>query len=239
MQLFNGDCLEVMKSIPDKSVDLCITDAPYNFGNKGGGFYADNKSTKRTYLNELMNLDCCDFIPKDFLNDIKPKMKKFYLYAFCNKTLIYDYIKFAMDNKYSFDVLCMGKTNPIPTYNNHHLSDLEYIIMIREKGTWFSSHKKMDDYRKFFITKCKRGLHPAEKPVELLERFVRVSCPENGVILDPFMGSGSTGVAAVKNHRDFIGIELDKKYFEIAKERINEAAMLNSIAYKSTVGRSD
>ena len=51
------------------------------------------------------------------------------------------------------------------------------------------------------------------------------------------MGSGSTGVAAVKNHRDFIGIELDKKYFEIAKERINEAAMLNSIAYKSTVGR--
>ena len=95
----------------------------------------------------------------------------------------------------------------------------------------------MDDYRKFFITKCKRGLHPAEKPVELLERFVRVSCPENGVILDPFMGSGSTGVAAVKNHRDFIGIELDKKYFEIAKERINEAAMLNSIAYKSTVGR--
>lgn len=50
-------------------------------------------------------------------------------------------------------------------------------------------------------------------------------------------GSGSTGVAAVKNHRDFIGIELDKKYFEIVKERINEAAMLNSIAYKSTVGR--
>lgn len=71
----------------------------------------------------------------------------------------------------------------------------------------------------------------------MLERFVRVSCPENGVILDPFMGSGSTGVAAVKNHRDFIGIELDTKYFEIAKERINEAAMLNSIAYKSTVGR--
>ncbi len=115
--------------------------------------------------------------------------------------------------------------------------DLEYIILIKEKGTWFSDHKKMDDYRKFFITQCKRGLHPAEKPVELLERFVRVSCPENGVILDPFMGSGSTGVAAVKNHRDFIGIELDQKYFEIAKQRINEAAMLNNIAYKSTVGR--
>ena len=231
MQLFNGDCFEVMKSIPDKSVDLCVSDCPYKLGSKGGGIIK-----KRDYLDYLEELDCCNFEPLQFLEAIKPKMKKFYLYAFCNKTLIYDYIKFAMDNKYSFDVLCMAKTNPIPAYHNHHLSDLEYIILIKEKGTWFSNHKKMDDYRKFFITQCKRGFHPAEKPVELLERFVRVSCPENGVILDPFMGSGSTGVAAVKNHRDFIGIELDTKYFEIAKERINEAAMLNSIAYKSTVG---
>ena len=61
--------------------------------------------------------------------------------------------------------------------------------------------------------------------------------PEDYVIVDPFMGSGTTGVAAIECKRDFIGIELDKKYFEIAKERINEAAMSNSIAYKSTVGR--
>lgn len=233
MQLINGDCLEVMKTIPDKSIDLCITDAPYNIESSGG------LVRKRGYIDSLEVLNCCDFKPQKFLEILKTKLKYFYLYIFCNKTLIYDYIKFAMDNKYSFDVLCMAKKNPIPVYKNHHLPDLEYIIMIREKGTWFSDHKKMDDYRKFFIKQCKRGLHPAEKPVELLERFVRVSCPENGVILDPFMGSGSTGVAAVKNHRDFIGIEFDQKYFEIAKQRINEAAMLNSIAYKSTVGRSD
>lgn len=220
IDLKQGDCLELMKEIPDKSIDLVVTDPPYKFENQGGGFYAKNDSTHRQYLDNLKNIKCCEFNPYEFLNKLNPKMKSFYGYFFCNKSLVEDYIKFARDNKYQFDILIMAKSNPIPAYNNHHLSDLEYIIMIRDKGTYFSKHKNINDYRKFYLTSCKKGVHPAEKPVELLERFIRVSSQENQVIFDPFMGSGSTGVACLNNNRNFIGYELDTTCFEIAKERI-------------------
>lgn len=215
-----GDCLELMKEIPNNSIDLVVMDPPYKFENQGGGFYAKNKSTQRQYLDNLKQIKCCEFEPISFLNVIKPKMKKFYGYFFCNKTLVDQYIKFAKDNKYQYDILVMAKSNPIPAYNNHHLSDLEYIIMIREKGTYFSKHKNIDDYRKFYMTSCKKGIHPAEKPIELLERFVKVSSKENDIVLDCFMGSGTTGVACKKLNRNFIGYEIDEKYFNIAKERI-------------------
>lgn len=156
------------------------------------------------------------------MNQIKPKLKKFYGYFFCNKSLVNDYVEFAIQNKYQFDILVMAKTNPIPAYNNHHLSDLEYIIMIREKGSYFSKHKEIDDYRKFFLTSCSRGKHPAEKPVELLKRYIKVSSQEKDIILDPFMGTGSTGVAAKETNRNFIGIEIDDKYYQIAKSRIEK-----------------
>lgn len=223
VDLRNGDCLELMKDIPDGSVDLVVTDPPYKFENQGGGFYAKNSSTQRVYCDALKKINCCDFNPYDFLTAVKPKLKKFYGYFFCNKSLLEDYIKFARDNELNFDVLVMAKSNPIPSYNNHHLSDLEYIVMMRDKGTYFSKHKNLDDFRKFYITSCKKGVHPAEKPVDLLERFIRVSSRENDVILDPFMGSGSTGVACINTTRSFIGIELDEQYFNIAEQRISEA----------------
>ena len=220
IDLRQGDCLELMKDIPDKSIDLVVTDPPYKFENQGGGFYAKNNSTKRQYLDNLKNIKCCEFNPILFLNILKSKMKKFYGYFFCNKSLVEEYIKFARENKLQFDILVMAKSNPIPAYNNHHLSDLEYIVMIREKGTYFSKHKEIDDFRKFYITGCKKGVHPAEKPVELLKRFIKVSSKENDTILDTFMGSGTTGIACKELNRNFIGIEIEEKYFNIAKQRI-------------------
>ena len=220
IELYNADCLEKMKDIPDNSVDLVVTDPPYKFENQGGGFYAKNNSTQRTYLNDLKDINCCEFEPIEFLDLLKGKLKKFYGYFFCNKSLLVSYIQYAIEHNYIYDVLVLAKTNPIPSYNNHHLSDLEYIVMIREKGSYFSKHKNFDDFRKFFITSCSKGIHPAQKPVELLERFIRVSSKENDLILDPFMGSGSTGVACLNTNRNFIGIELDKNYFEIASDRL-------------------
>lgn len=151
-----GDCKALIDKLPNKSIDLIVTDPPYRFESAGGGFYAKNKSTKRVYLQSLKDLNCCDFEPKEFLDLLKPKMKKFYGYFFCNKTLVKDYIEYAKDNKMIYDILVMAKSNPIPSFNNHHLSDLEYIIMIREKGTYFSKHKNIDDFRKFYITSCKK-----------------------------------------------------------------------------------
>lgn len=222
-KFYNDDYMNALDDIPDKSVDVVITDPPYKFtSTKGGGFYAkDNPDKQREYLDSLQNLKCADFNPKLFLYMIKPKLKKIYIYAFCNKYLLKDYIQWAEDNKCSYDVLVMAKSNPIPAYHNHYMSDLEYVVVIREKGTYFSEEKDIDIYRKWFIASCSKKFHPAQKPVELIKRFVRVSSAEGDVIFDPFMGSGTTGVACKELGRDFIGCEIDRKYYDIALERIN------------------
>lgn len=221
-EIYNMDCMEGMKQIPRGSIDLVVIDPPYRFENKGGGFFADNNSTQRQYLDSLGKINCTEFEPLPFLEALHPKMKKFYGYFFCNRFLIEEYIKFARDYKYNFDVMVMAKLNPIPAYSNHHLSDLEYIVMIREPATYFSKHQNLDDFRKFYLTNCQTGRHPAEKPVELLERFIRVSSVEGNVVLDPFAGSGSTALACLKNNRNYIGFEIEKKYFNLAVGRLDD-----------------
>ncbi len=221
IRLFNGDYKDYLKNIPDNSIDLIVTDPPYSFEGSGGGFYSDKNEYKRTYIDSLENLNCLDFDPVQFLNSVKSKMKKMYVYVFCNKALIADYIQWAKDNECNYDVLVICKSNPIPAYDNHYLSDLEYIIVIREPGTYFSKEKNIDIYRKWFMTTCKKGLHPAEKPVELVKRFITVGSYKGGVVFDPFMGSGTTGVAAKELGRSFIGCEIDNNYYNVCQERIN------------------
>lgn len=220
MNLIHGDCYTIIPTLEDNSVDLVITDPPFEFSNKGGSLYKD--TVRAETLNELEKLNCCEFKPEDFLDLLLPKMKFFYGYFFCNKMLVDQYIVWAKKHNFKFDILTMCKSNPVPAKNGHHLNDLEYIILIRDNGTYFAKDAMYDDYRKSYVTSCHKRIHPAEKPVELLERFVRVSCPKGGLILDPFMGSASTGIAALKNGCDFIGIEKNEKWFELSKNRIDE-----------------
>lgn len=226
IQLYHGDCMDFIKSLPDKSIDLVVTDPPYNFGAKGGGFYSESNNSQRTYIKSLDKINCCDFKPIPFLNSIKSKMKYIYIYIFCNKTLVADYIQWAKENKCSFDILVMCKSNPIPAFNNHYMSDLEYIIVIREPGTYFSKEKNIELYRKWFMTNCKKGIHPAEKPLELIKKFITVGSQKDGLVFDPFLGSGTTGLAAKELGRNFIGCEISDEYFELCKSRIGDYEIL-------------
>ncbi len=228
--LLHGDCYGL---IPDGGFDLVITDPPYDFGPGGisgrGMFSPKNAGRygrKRAVaaLSELETLGSTRFCPAVMLDLLKAKMERFQGYFFCNKTLVPEYLNWAAGNGFSYDILVMGKVNPVPAHSTHHDSDLEYIILIRGKGTYFKcSGLALDDYRKLYRVTCKKKTHPAEKPVELLERFCRVSCPEGGTVLDPFMGSGSTGIACLNTGRNFIGIEKDGYYFKVAETRIREA----------------
>lgn len=220
IKLLHGDCYEIIPTLPDKSIDLVISDPPYNFQNHGGGSLYKKDTQRMKTLNKLNDLDCWEFSPKEFLNIIEPKMKYFYGYFFCNKLLVDEYISWAKERKYKFDILTMIKLNAGTAFNGHHINDIEYVILIRKGGTYFNTKSQFDDYRKWYETTCRKRIHPAEKPVELLERFVRVSCPENGTTLDCFMGSGSTGIACLNNGRNFIGVERDDEYFELASKRI-------------------
>ena len=231
-KLLHGDCYEIIPTLSDNSISLIISDPPYEFNAQitGRGMFSDKNAErygrKRAVgmLNELEKLDSTKFKPAVFLDMLKPKMERFYGYFFCNKTLIPEYLNWAVANRFSYDILVMAKKNAVPAHSTHHVSDLEYIVLIRDKkSTYFKgSGLDIDDYKKFFMTTCQKRIHPAEKPVELLERFVRVSCPEDGLIFDPFMGSGSTGIACLNNGRSFLGVEKDDSYFELASRRIKD-----------------
>lgn len=228
-----GNCYELIKEVPDNSIDLIITDPPYKLGTcDGGGLFKPiekdnpNNPYKRSDTNsikKLKKLGCADFNATEFLDLIKPKMKQFYGYFFCNKPLLPEYLNYAVKNNLLFEIIIYYKDNPIPARNNHYLPDTEYCVLLREAGTYFAKDAEFDDYRKLYrVSSSGKKLHPAEKPVKMLERFVRVSCPKNGTILDCFMGSGSTGLAAVYNGCNFIGFEQDEEYYNLSNKRLKE-----------------
>lgn len=144
----------------------------------------------------------------------------------CSTKQLHMYISFAEDNGYQYGIGVWHKTNPTPLCNCKYLNDVEYWIYIKGKkskilGNYstksmvFTSSINKKDKAEFN--------HPTCKPVDLMEKFIINHSVDESVIFDPFMGSGTTGVAAKNLNRKFIGIEMDDKYFEIAKNRIMSA----------------
>lgn len=219
-KLYNGDCLEVLKNIADKSIDLVVCDPPYEIKTmKGGGIMG-----KRKYKDEISFM--IDGFSEEVLNLLCKKMKKINIYIYCSKLQVPKLLNYFINKKCNFEILTYHKTNPTPLCGNTYLPDTEYIIFAREKGV-----KLYGEYStkfKYYIDKVnktdkKKYKHPSCKPIPLLKRHIINSSNENDIILDCFMGSGSTGVACVNTNRKFIGIELDKNYFDIASKRIEEA----------------
>lgn len=229
VNLYNGDCLEVLKNIPDDSVDLIATDPPYLISTTNGGGTINNVKKLNQSLKDLTVVDITkgydiELFGKEFVR----VMREINIYLWCNKAQILDYFDFYVKkHKCKFDIICWHKTNALPTYSNKYLSDTEYLLYFRKgKGKCFP--ESYDDAKTFYIAPInhgdkKRYGHPTIKPVDITEKIIRNSSKPGQKVLDPFMGSGTTGVASVNTNRDFIGIELDEGYFKIAENRINEA----------------
>lgn len=220
--LYQGDCLEVMKNIEDGSVDLVVTDPPYEISTTGAGMY---KQADKQYVKELNGMK--DGFSEEVLDELCRVMKKINIYFFCSQKQIIPLLDyFVKKKKCNWNILSWHKTNPIPACGNKYLTDTEFILFFREKGvkvygsfdtkrTWYATPLNQSDKKKYG--------HPTVKPQAILENLVVNSSQEGEVVLDCFMGSGSTGVACVKTNRDFIGIELDEGYFNIAQNRFEEA----------------
>ena len=179
---------------------------------------------KRKYKDEISFM--IDGFSEEVLNLLCKKMKKINIYIYCSKLQVPKLLNYFINKKCNFEILAYHKTNPTPLCGNTYLPDTEYIIFAREKGV-----KIYGEYKtkfKYYIDKVnksdkKKYKHPSCKPIPLLKRHIINSSNENDIILDCFMGSGSTGVACMNTNRKFIGIELDKNYFDIASKRIEEA----------------
>lgn len=228
IDLRQGDCLELLKDIPDNSIDLVVIDPPYDFMSKHYSFgktYAGAGAfgtLSRTYHKELDDSNIITGINEDVLKELIRVQKKVNIYIWCSKEQILKYMNFFKD--YNMDLLTWHKTNPVPTCSNKYLSDTEYILFFREKGV--KIYGTYATKKKYYVTPTNKEdkklyKHPTIKPLEIIENLIINSSQENDTILDCFMGSGTTGVACKNLNRNFIGIELDEKYFNIAKERIN------------------
>ena len=225
IDLRHGDCLEILKDITDKSIDLVVTDHPYLIETTGAGLY---KQKDKQYVKELTNIK--NGFSKEILDELVRVMKKINIYIWCSQKqipLLLDY--FVKDKKCNWNIITWHKTNPIPACGNKYLTDTEFCLFFREKGVKVGGNfkSKFTYYVTPLNTKDKKLYqHPTIKPLNIIKNLVVNSSEENSIILDPFMGSGTTGVACINTNRNFIGIELDEKYFEIAKERINNEKML-------------
>lgn len=219
-EIYNMDCMEGLKLIDDKSIDLVIIDPPYLLNlNK-----VKNPTRCNKYANELLKLS--NGFDLKVLDLLIQKMKKINIYIYCSKRQVRDILNYFNDKGCNHEILTWHKQNPSPLTNNIYLPDTEYILFFREKGV-----KLYGNYRtkhKYYISSTnqmdkKKYKHPTIKPIQLIEYHIENSSKEGDVVLDCFAGSGTTLVGAINKNRKYIGFEIDKEYFEIAKERIKEA----------------
>ena len=212
IKLLQGDCMELMNNISNESIDLVLTDIPYNVVNR-----EDNGLRKL----DKENADILTFDLINFLEQLYDKAKSTII-IFCGKeqvSIIHSYFNDKQKKgKGTVRQLIWEKSNPSPMNGQHiYLSGVENAIWFKKRGGTFNAHCKNTVF-KYPIGRSK--LHPTEKNHLLLQELILDNSNENDLILDPCMGSGSTGVVALQNNRNFLGIELNQNYFEIAKNRL-------------------
>jgi DNA modification methylase len=200
-------------------VDCSIVDIPY-------GNVSENGKERAKYAGQLRKIDkeeadIVTFDEVDLCSKLA-KVTKNSVYIFCgiNQVAnIYDYFKKELKTDWMCRLCVWHKTNPSPSNGQHmFLSASEFIVFAKRRKTKFYGHCEHN----VFNFPCGRSkIHPTEKPQELLTYLIKMSTDENDTVFDCCMGSGSTGVAALKLNRNFVGIELQEKWFKISEERLN------------------
>ena len=217
MKLFNGDCLDILSKASSQSIDCVITDPPYNIardnnfktmGRSGIDFGEwDKEADLFTYIDSVRRV-----LRKDgsfiVFNDWKN---------------LGDIVKYA--EKLGFvtkDMIRLEKSNPMPrNRDRRYITDYECAIWFTmPKAKWTFNRQDPKYQRPKFVCPIDKGLHPTQKSLKLMTELVLIHTNKGDTVLDPFMGSGTTGVACKELGREFIGIELDKAYYETACNRL-------------------
>lgn len=222
--LYQGDCLKLMKNIPDESIDLIVTDPPYKLTPKGscgtmGGFFNSEMGMNGRVF------ECNDIEIEDYINDFYRVLKdRTHCYIMCNNLNLPHFLN-IITNKSNFHFMkCLiwDKGNKI--CGRYYMSQFEYIIMLRKGGDRKINNCGTSDILSVPNKKQKgddgKNLHNSEKPVKLMEILIENSSNEKDIILDPFMGIGTSAIACINLNRCFIGFELDEKYYNISYKRV-------------------
>ena len=230
-----GDCLELMKDIPDKSIDMILCDLPYGTTkNKWDSIIPLDKLWEQ-YERIIKDTGAIVlFSQMPFTAELTHSNLKLFKYEWIwekdNSTGFLNAKKMPL--KTHENILMFYKK--LPTYNPQMRTGFKPYKCKQGRhstnyGAYEQGHITESNGERYpiDIIKFKKdsGLHPTQKPVALLEYLIKTYTNENDLVLDNCMGSGSTGVACINTNRNFIGIELDEKYFNIAKERIEKISL--------------
>ena len=217
--IINKDCMEVMKNLPDNSVNLILTDPPYELETQGGvgksGLGARAKAVKD---NIRFVSDGFDY--EEVFQEFKRICKPLNLYIFCSNKQISRIMSY-FEKDYPTTLLVWHKTNAIPLTNKTYQSNAEFIVCVRDKGSTFNNIG-VELQSKVISMPYPIGdrIHPTQKPVDLIARLLRIKSNEGDLVLDPFSGSGSTAIACHRMKRRFICVEKNKEFYEASVKRL-------------------
>jgi DNA modification methylase len=259
INLLLGDCLELLKKIPSNTVDLAFVDPPYNMQLDSTLYRPD-----RTKVNGVQDAkwdkfssfalydEFCISWLKEVYRILKPSGSIWLIGSYHN---IFRLGKILQDlDFWILNDIIWHKTNPMPNFKGLRFTNahetLIWATKTKETKYCFNYHsmKILNDDKQmnsiWNIPICagierlkinNQTAHPTQKPQELLIRILLATTQEHHVVLDPFMGTGTTGAVAKMLNRHFIGIELDPAYFQLAQDRINQTEVLENLQYKHFV----
>jgi len=212
------DCMLGLQHIPDNGVELVITDPPYGVSR---GLNCEGKRLGTTAILNFNFGEWDKFTTEWF--EIAAKKTKGWMMTFCGKKDVGFFMDTLEKNGFiAIDVLVWQKPDPIPlNAKSRFLNAWEAVVIgKRPGGTWNSTYEH--NIIKVQAPKGKERIHPTQKPVQLIKRLIELTTNEGDLVLDPFMGSGTTAVASIETKRNYIGFEVSKEYHKQSKERIEK-----------------
>ncbi len=211
------DSDQVAKLMNGQKADMVFTDPPYRIETEGGckGNIGQGLKKQGKDIEFISNFEPTEFL--QVLPIIFDK-NKINAYIFCNKELLPDYLLWARDIGYSFNVLIWKKPNAIPIGDSHR-PDIEYLLLFRKSAIWNNGLKDVN-YSRCLEFGRESGLHPTMKPIELIANEMQISSNPGSLVFDFFLGSGSTMVASHQLKRKCYGMELDPKYCQVIVDRM-------------------
>ena len=229
--IYNEDCIQGMKKIPDNSIDLVVTDCPYHIVAGGcsniprkdepSGIFNrrstfTQKNAKSGKLFDNNDIEFKDWLPEIY-RIVKPNS---HVYIMINARNLKELQTECEKVGFKFQQLIVwNKGNATP--NRYYLNSCEFILMLRKGNA--RNINNMGTKNILTIPNIRGNkTHPTEKPIELMKILIENSSNENDIVLDPFFGTGSTLLACVNTHRHYIGYEIDDNYFDIACQRLDE-----------------
>ncbi|WP_459085924.1 DNA-methyltransferase [Helicobacter pylori] len=229
IQIYHANAFEIIKDFYQQNlkVDAIITDPPYNISVKNNFSTLKNAKRQGIDFGEWdKNFKLLEWI-KHYAPLVNPNGC---MVIFCSYRFISYISDFLEENGFVVkDFIQWVKTNPMPrNINRRYVQDTEFALWaVKKKAKWVFNKPENEKYLRPLILKSpvvsglERVKHPTQKSLALMEKIISIHTNPNDIVLDPFMGSGTTGLACKNLERNFIGIESEKEYFQIAKKRLN------------------